>query len=115
MASARRKDFYNSYDASDADAGSYNQQSYGLGSTPGFPISENNSLNRLDYVHNRLTNMDPELTTGATSARGIEPSVVTKDGDSGAKYSANDYFVSLGWGYNDPIAASSRVRETRAA
>jgi outer membrane protein insertion porin family len=27
--------------------------------------------------------------------------VVTKDGDSGAKYSANDYFVSLGWGYND--------------
>ena len=59
-----RKDFYNSYDASDADAGSYNQQSYGLGSTLGFPISENNSLNLgLDYVHNRLTNMDPELTT----------------------------------------------------
>ncbi len=27
--------------------------------------------------------------------------MVTKDGDSGAKYSANDYFVSLGWGYND--------------
>lgn len=26
---------------------------------------------------------------------------MTKDGDSGAKYSANDYFVSLGWGYND--------------
>ncbi len=98
-----RKDFYNSYDASDADAGSYNQQSYGLGSTLGFPISENNSLNLgLDYVHNRLTNMDPELTTWRyLSSRGIEPSVVTKDGDSGAKYSANDYFVSLGWGYND--------------
>lgn len=97
------KIFYNSYDASDADAGSYNQQSYGLGSTLGFPISENNSLNLgLDYVHNRLTNMDPELTTWRyLSSRGIEPSVVTKDGDSGAKYSANDYFVSLGWGYND--------------
>lgn len=97
------KIFYNSYDASDADAGSYNQQSYGLGSTLGFPISENNSLNLgLDYVHNRLTNMDPELTTWrCLSSRGIEPSVVTKDGDSGAKYSANDYFVSLGWGYND--------------
>ncbi|HDS9255234.1 TPA: outer membrane protein assembly factor BamA [Klebsiella pneumoniae subsp. pneumoniae] len=97
------KIFYNSYDASDADAGSYNQQSYGLGSTLGFPISENNSLNLgLDYVHNRLTNMDPELTTWRyLSSRGIEPSVVTKDGDSGAKYSANDYFASLGWGYND--------------
>ncbi|PXL02827.1 outer membrane protein assembly factor BamA [Klebsiella variicola] len=97
------KIFYNSYDASDADAGSYNQQSYGLGSTLGFPISENNFLNLgLDYVHNRLTNMDPELTTWRyLSSRGIEPSVVTKDGDSGAKYSANDYFVSLGWGYND--------------
>lgn len=97
------KIFYNSYDASDADAGSYNQQSYGLGSTLGFPISENNSLNLgLDYVHNRLTNMDPELTTWRyLSSRGIEPSVVTKDGDSGAKYSANDYFLSLGWGYND--------------
>ncbi len=97
------KIFYNSYDASDADAGSYNQQSYGLGSTLGFPISENNSLNLgLDYVHNRLTNMDPELSTWRyLSSRGIEPSVVTKDGDSGAKYSANDYFVSIGWGYND--------------
>ncbi|HCA3526826.1 MULTISPECIES: outer membrane protein assembly factor BamA [Klebsiella] len=97
------KIFYNSYDASDADAGSYNQQSYGLGSTLGFPISENNSLNLgLDYVHNRLTNMDPELTTWRyLSSRGIEPSVVTKDGDSGAKYRANDYFLSLGWGYND--------------
>ena len=71
MASARRKDFYNSYDASDADAGSYNQQSYGLGSTLGFPISENNSLNTgLDYVHNRLTNMDPELTTALPQLSG---------------------------------------------
>ena len=85
------------------DSGVSYQQSYGLGSTLGFPISENNSLNLgLDYVHNRLTNMDPELTTWRyLSSRGIEPSVVTKDGDSGAKYSANDYFVSLGWGYND--------------
>ena len=32
------------------------------------------------------TNMDPELTTWRyLSSRGIEPSVVTKDGDSGAK------------------------------
>lgn len=26
---------------------------------------------------------------------------MTKDGDSGAEYSANDFFVSLGWSYND--------------
>ena len=97
------KIFYNSYDASDADSGSYNQQSYGLGSNLGFPISENNSLNLgVDYVHNRLTNMDPELTTwNYLNSRGIYPQVVTKDGDSGAEYSANDFFISLGWSYND--------------
>ncbi|VTM23496.1 Omp85 [Raoultella terrigena] len=88
------KIFYNSYDASDADSGSYNQQSYGLGSNLGFPISENNSLNLgVDYVHNRVTNMDPELTTwNYLNSRGIYPQVVTKDGDSGAEYSANDFF-----------------------
>ena len=97
------KIFYNSYDAADADAGSYNQQSYGLGSNLGFPISENNSLNvGIDYVHNYLTNMDPELTTwNYLNSRGIYPNVVTKDGDSGAKYSANDIFASLGWSYNN--------------
>lgn len=97
------KIFYNSYDASDADSGSYNQQSYGVGSTLGFPISENNALNLgLDYVHNRLTNMEPELTTWSyLNSRGIYPDVVTKDGDSGATYSANDYFASVGWSYNN--------------
>ncbi|WP_312690974.1 outer membrane protein assembly factor BamA [Kosakonia sp.] len=97
------KIFYNSYDASDADTGSYNQQSYGLGGNLGFPISENNSLNvGLDYVHNHLTNMEPELTTWRyLNSRGIYPDVVTKDGDSGAEYSANDVFASLGWSYND--------------
>ncbi|VTP15195.1 Outer membrane protein assembly factor BamA precursor [Phytobacter ursingii] len=96
------KVFYNSYDASDADTGSYNQQSYGLGSNMGFPISENNTLNLgLDYVHNRLTNMEPELTTWRyLNSRGIYPDVVTKDGNSGAKYTANDFFSSLGWSYN---------------
>ncbi len=97
------KIFYNSYDASDADTGSYNQQSYGLGSSLGFPISENNSLSLgLDYVHNKLTNMEPELTTwNYLNSRGIYPNVVTEDGNSGAEFSANDFFVSLGWGYNN--------------
>lgn len=97
------KIFYNSYDASDAETGSYNQQSYGVGGSLGFPISENNSLKLgLDYVHNRLTNMAPELTTWSyLYSRGIHPDVVTRDGDSGAEYSANDYFASLGWSYND--------------
>ncbi|MGG7445519.1 outer membrane protein assembly factor BamA [Kosakonia oryzendophytica] len=97
------KIFYNSYDASDADTGSYNQQSYGLGGNLGFPISENNTLNvGLDYVHNRITNMEPELNTWRyLNSRGIYPDVVTKDGDSNAEYSANDFFTSLGWSYND--------------
>lgn len=96
------KIFYNSYDASDADTGSYNQQSYGLGGNMGFPVSENNTLNLgLDYVHNRLTNMEPELTTwNYLNSRGIYPNVVSKDEDSNAEYSANDFFASLGWGYN---------------
>lgn len=97
------KIFYNSYDASDADTGSYNQQSYGIGSNMGLPISENNTLNLgLDFVHNRLTNMEPELTTWRyLNSRGIYPGVVDKDGDSGAEYIANDLFSSLGWSYND--------------
>lgn len=97
------KIFYNSYDASDSDEASYNLQSYGLGGNLGFPISENNRLNLgLDYVHNRLTNMDPELTIwNYLSSQNINPKVVTKDGDSGASYSGNDYFASLGWQYND--------------
>jgi outer membrane protein insertion porin family len=97
------KIFYNSYDASDADTGSYNQQSYGVGSNMGFPISENNSLNLgLDFVHNRLTNMEPELTTWRyLNSRGIYPKVVDKEGDSGAEYIANDFFSSLGWSYNN--------------
>jgi outer membrane protein insertion porin family len=38
----------------------------------------------IDYVHNYLTNMDPELTTwNYLNSRGIYPNVVTKDGDSG--------------------------------
>ncbi|WP_142792330.1 BamA/TamA family outer membrane protein, partial [Klebsiella pneumoniae] len=35
------------------------------------------------------------------NSRGIYPDVVTKDGDSGAAYSANDYFASVGWSYNN--------------
>lgn len=97
------KIFYNSYDVFDVDVGSYNQQSYGLGSMLGFFISENNFLNLgLDYVYNCLINMDLELMIWCYfSFWGIEFSVVMKDGDSGVKYSVNDYFVSFGWGYND--------------
>lgn len=97
------KIFYNSYDASNSNESVYNLQSYGLGSTLGFPISEHNSLSLgADYVHNHLSNMDPEVTIWRyLNSNNIWPKVVTKDGNSGASYSGNDYFLTLGWGYNN--------------
>ncbi len=44
--------------------------------------------------------MDPELTTGATSALGNRAQRDERWRQR-RKNSANDYFVSLGWGYND--------------
>lgn len=98
------KIFYNDFSADDADLSDYDLRSYGVGTTLGFPISENHSLNfGLDYLHDDLTNMQPQVTMWRyLNSVGINPKVVTTNkADSDADFSADDFFLSMGWSYNN--------------
>ncbi|NDL65845.1 outer membrane protein assembly factor BamA [Acerihabitans arboris] len=97
------KIFYNDYDADDDDLADYKLKSIGLGGNFGFPVSESNTLNLgLDYVHNSLSDMEPQVAMWRyLYSQGLDPKVVTKDGDSEAALRADDLFVNLGWSYND--------------
>ncbi|KYP97831.1 outer membrane protein assembly protein YaeT [Sodalis-like endosymbiont of Proechinophthirus fluctus] len=98
------KIFYNDFNADDADLSDYDLRSYGMGTTLGLPISENHSLSfGLDYVHDDLTNMEPQITMWRyLNSVGINPKVVTTDkADSDADFSADDFFFSIGWSYNN--------------
>lgn len=96
--------FYNDFVANDADLSDYTNRSYGFGTTLGFPISETNSLNMgLDYVHNDLSNMQPQVAMWRyLYANGIHPPVVVGENTtSNADFSTDDFFYSLGWSYNN--------------
>ena len=97
---------YNDYSAEDNDLAEYNLKSLDLGTTLGFPISENSNLNfGLDYVYNHLSDMSPQVSVWRyLNSQGINPGVTTRtvddDGSSDETYSANDFFFSTGWSYN---------------
>ncbi|TCV92579.1 outer membrane protein assembly factor BamA [Biostraticola tofi] len=96
--------FYNDFQADNADLSDYTNRSYGLGTTLGFPISETNSLRLgLDYVHNDLSDMDPQVAMWRyLYANGVDPKVVTDNKkDADADFSADDFFLTLGWNYNN--------------
>jgi len=95
--------FYNDFKADNADLSEYTNKSYGIGGNLGFPVNENNSLRLgLDYVHNDLSNMEPQVSMFRyLNSVGKDPSVVAGENTSDATFSADDFFLTLGWGYNN--------------
>ncbi|VEJ56376.1 outer membrane protein assembly factor BamA [Pragia fontium] len=90
--------FFDKFNADDADLSDYSKSSYGVGTTLGFPINENNALRfGLDYVNNDLSEMRPQVAMW----RYLE-SVGETPRYSGEKadYKANDFFFTAGWNYN---------------
>ncbi|WP_159565840.1 outer membrane protein assembly factor BamA [Budvicia diplopodorum] len=89
--------FYDKFSADDADLSDYSKSSYGVGTTLGFPINENNSLRfGLDFVQNDLTEMQPQVAMYRyLESVGEKPSL-----NSDADYTATDFFATAGWSYN---------------
>ncbi|MGL9750244.1 MAG: outer membrane protein assembly factor BamA [Symbiopectobacterium sp.] len=94
--------FYNGFKAYDAALSDYTNRSYGVGTTLGFPINENNSLRLgLDYVHNDVSDMSPQVAMWRyLNSVGVNPPVVESGNHSSADFNANDFFLNAGWVYN---------------
>ncbi|AFP85793.1 outer membrane protein assembly complex, YaeT protein [secondary endosymbiont of Heteropsylla cubana] len=98
------KIFYNYFHADDADLSDYNLRSYSSGATLGFPISEINMLHfGLDYVHNELNNIQPQVTRWRyLNSVDVTPKVMfSNNKNSDSSIVANDLFLSMSWNYNN--------------
>ncbi|MFB6434837.1 MAG: outer membrane protein assembly factor BamA [Candidatus Malihini olakiniferum] len=96
--------FYNDFKAYNAELSNYTNRSYGIGTTLGFPINENNSFRLgLDYVHNDVSDMSPQVAMWRyLNSVGVNPPfVVSGNHHSSANFSANDFFLHTGWVYNN--------------
>ncbi len=90
------KVFYNEFEASKAGIVDYNNQSYGIKLTWGFPFDEINRLSfGVGYTHNKIGNLTPYIQ--------VEKFLLAQTNNIGSDGSLNtdDYDVTVAWTHNN--------------
>ncbi|MBX4180873.1 outer membrane protein assembly factor BamA [Sodalis sp. CWE] len=98
------KVFYNDFYADNADLSDYNLRSFGMNTMFGFLAGDNHSFKvNLDYIHNDLSNMQPQVAMWRyLKGFGINSKIIsTSHLKNDFDISANDFFVSIGWVFNN--------------